>query len=572
MILTEALIINKARGMSRTTTTKDLSNMKSLNLWGQHISDISVLQSLPDLQVVSLAVNNIKDLSPFGSMRNLRELYLRKNLVSDPAQLLHLVNLPLLSHFWLEDNPVCSKIPQYRTTMLRLFPNLVRFDDQDVTPRERRNAQSQGPLSPQEKSSIFGTKPMTPSFAEAETPTSVSTQKKRDSVDDIYLRSSRDSGFAEGDDGSPFLHQRNVHLKNESLDEAGKTLWEFQKQNYQMPPEDEEMYARRRLNIQARSVPEDINFGAPVSSRMKEDHIIGAGVIDSFDWSMPNGKIMHKSGVKNDAVGGTSGLNRRSYTPPERTQVKGFGVKYGDHQTLSPSMYPRHKTEADAHFNVNSGIQVVGIKSLQPRSRIPHTIDMDIEHTRNDPQCHLAGASTRVEPMEEKKNIRRQKADFEDDKGHVRGAGMMIDANSFPVVEARRGCEITRPKTNQRPNWLTINSENVIKSIRDLSNSDDYDARQQIIEKQTLGASQDRELMQGKAAMEKVEKLAVDLLKTAESLNVSVVLGIMDVITEKIQVGGQGYGRDVLDKLRGRGLELSDVFAECALGGGKRRA
>ncbi|KAJ3249332.1 hypothetical protein HDU77_007780 [Chytriomyces hyalinus] len=140
MILTESLILSKAKGFSRTAASTDLSQIQSINLWGQNLIDVSCLERLVNLRVVSLPVNKISDLSVFATLPHLSELYLRKNEISDPRQLLHLTRLHHLTHLWISENPVCLKIPNYRLSMIRIFPQLSKLDDQPVTDRERKDA------------------------------------------------------------------------------------------------------------------------------------------------------------------------------------------------------------------------------------------------------------------------------------------------------------------------------------------------------------------------------------------------------------------------------------------------
>jgi Leucine-rich repeat (LRR) protein len=66
----------------------------------------------------------------------LRELYFRGNAISDLSQLQHLAKLPNLRVLWLQDNPCCSD-PNYRSTVLQLFPNLRRLDNIGVVSAER---------------------------------------------------------------------------------------------------------------------------------------------------------------------------------------------------------------------------------------------------------------------------------------------------------------------------------------------------------------------------------------------------------------------------------------------------
>ena len=42
-----------------------LDMVKNLNLWGNEISDVSVLSNLPNLEILSLSVNKITSLNDF---------------------------------------------------------------------------------------------------------------------------------------------------------------------------------------------------------------------------------------------------------------------------------------------------------------------------------------------------------------------------------------------------------------------------------------------------------------------------------------------------------------------------
>jgi hypothetical protein len=72
-------------------------------------------------------------------MINLRELYLRKNQISDPQQLYFLRNLTQLSVLWLQENPI-SSLPNYRRIVLKILPQLQTLDDVQVTHEERQEA------------------------------------------------------------------------------------------------------------------------------------------------------------------------------------------------------------------------------------------------------------------------------------------------------------------------------------------------------------------------------------------------------------------------------------------------
>ena len=56
-----------------------LAEIRNLNLWGNGISDVSVVQRMPNVEVLSLSVNKISTLKDFSYCPALQELYLRKN-------------------------------------------------------------------------------------------------------------------------------------------------------------------------------------------------------------------------------------------------------------------------------------------------------------------------------------------------------------------------------------------------------------------------------------------------------------------------------------------------------------
>ena len=82
--------------------------------------------------MIRSSISSLKDLS---HLTHLRELYLRKNQISDLHELLYLQELPYLSVLWLDENPIAS-LPDYRTLVLSILPKLQRLDDKDVTPDE----------------------------------------------------------------------------------------------------------------------------------------------------------------------------------------------------------------------------------------------------------------------------------------------------------------------------------------------------------------------------------------------------------------------------------------------------
>jgi Leucine-rich repeat (LRR) protein len=70
--------------------TDNLALIKNLNLWGNEISDVSLISEMPNLEVLSLSVNKISSLKDFVHCTRLQELYLRKNNISSLLELKYL--------------------------------------------------------------------------------------------------------------------------------------------------------------------------------------------------------------------------------------------------------------------------------------------------------------------------------------------------------------------------------------------------------------------------------------------------------------------------------------------------
>lgn len=116
--------------------TDNLSLIKNLNFWGGNLVDVSLVNSMPNLEVLSLSVNKIDTLSCFKNLKKLQELYLRKNNITNIKDIHYLTNLPNLKVLWLSENPI-TLTPGYREIVLKNLPNLIKLDDKNVTPEER---------------------------------------------------------------------------------------------------------------------------------------------------------------------------------------------------------------------------------------------------------------------------------------------------------------------------------------------------------------------------------------------------------------------------------------------------
>ena len=119
--MTEDMIVARTR-------VNDLACVKKLNCWGADLDDVSVLQRLENVEMLSLrwkiffafinklgtkgsfcySLNSIETLSDFQHCKKLQELFLRKNHINSLRELLWLKNLAKLKNLWLAENP-CSE-------------------------------------------------------------------------------------------------------------------------------------------------------------------------------------------------------------------------------------------------------------------------------------------------------------------------------------------------------------------------------------------------------------------------------------------------------------------------------
>lgn len=134
--LTRELILNKCK-------TDNLFLLKNLNFWGHDIEDVSILNNMPNVEVLALSINKITTLRDFQNCSKLQELYVRRNNIKSLSELRYLQHLPYLRILWLNENP-CDQHPNYRQTVINMLPNLQKLDNKEITSEERARAQYTG--------------------------------------------------------------------------------------------------------------------------------------------------------------------------------------------------------------------------------------------------------------------------------------------------------------------------------------------------------------------------------------------------------------------------------------------
>ena len=134
------------------TKTDRLSCIQTLNVWGCDLSDVSLIRQMPNLRILSLAVNKITSLRDLSDCYNLEELYLRDNRISDITELGYLCNLKKLRKLSLSSNPCCNDIG-YIDYIRKCIPWITELDGNSFSPhtsplRERPSPILESPLEP----------------------------------------------------------------------------------------------------------------------------------------------------------------------------------------------------------------------------------------------------------------------------------------------------------------------------------------------------------------------------------------------------------------------------------------
>ena len=129
MALSRELILAKCK-------TDNLKLLKKLNLWGVGFEDVSILNQMPNVEVLALSINKISSLKDFQNCGALQELYLRRNNIKNLAEIKYLQNLPYLHTLWLNENP-CADHPNYRQYVISHLPDLKKLDNQEITDAEK---------------------------------------------------------------------------------------------------------------------------------------------------------------------------------------------------------------------------------------------------------------------------------------------------------------------------------------------------------------------------------------------------------------------------------------------------
>ena len=127
------------------TNTNQPKNIRILNLWGNSLSEISILSNFPFLEKINLDSNLIEDISALNNLKNIKELSLKDNKINDINQIENLKNCKKLEKLSLINNPITTSM-NYFQKIIETLPNLKEIDNLDTKKIKLKNNNFNSPL------------------------------------------------------------------------------------------------------------------------------------------------------------------------------------------------------------------------------------------------------------------------------------------------------------------------------------------------------------------------------------------------------------------------------------------
>jgi Leucine-rich repeat (LRR) protein len=129
-------VLDLSNNSIKTTIGLDSLQIQELNLSGNCIADLSLLDTCPKLSSLDVSNNNIRTLSPLLKCGQLMWLNASNNQIELIRQCDFLSELNWLNTLLLSGNP-CSLKQFYRRRVIGKLPKLFKLDASDVTPEEK---------------------------------------------------------------------------------------------------------------------------------------------------------------------------------------------------------------------------------------------------------------------------------------------------------------------------------------------------------------------------------------------------------------------------------------------------
>ncbi|KAJ3011308.1 UNVERIFIED_CONTAM: hypothetical protein HDU68_001755, partial [Siphonaria sp. JEL0065] len=311
-------------------------------------------------------------------------------------------------NLWISENPFCDKIPNYRLSMIRLFPNLQKLDDKEVTDRERRDAAKFGDvssgsesggsplaLSPAKLSPIRATAINTPGpIKQRVNPTAqqqpqpripVQQPNRLQQLQQAQLQRQSTQNVFKDNTEAPFFD--NVLAIEQRYSQPPPK--NYQPRHSFSDSEDEQLRAQIELLQQQRQRRQTTE---PLSTSYDErplhpasttsDHLVGQGIIGSYD-------------------------SRQQKTKPKTPSKPSY-----DSQILREKQFQDHLSRGTRVAQVPIQ-QLVDHRRKHDDGRIPGT--------------HLSGADLRVEQNEldqQQRDFRMRNPNWDNENNHLEGASM----------------------------------------------------------------------------------------------------------------------------------------------------
>lgn len=127
--LEKAILAALNRQVNDYITTDDLNKIKTLDLSGSDLLDISEIELFTNLESLNISGNNIEDISAISELEHLVSLDMRDNKIDD---LTDLVRLESLKELYVADNPVADD-----PILIEIFDQMDKYDFEDYVMENR---------------------------------------------------------------------------------------------------------------------------------------------------------------------------------------------------------------------------------------------------------------------------------------------------------------------------------------------------------------------------------------------------------------------------------------------------
>lgn len=125
---------------------EQLPNLNTLNISSNGLASLSDLQSCPQLSTLIAERNHLSTAEGLAALlqcTSLHTLDLQHNKIEDTAVIDDIITqLPQLRCLYLAGNPVVSKVPNYRKSVIARCSQLTYLDDRPVSDEERLLAEA----------------------------------------------------------------------------------------------------------------------------------------------------------------------------------------------------------------------------------------------------------------------------------------------------------------------------------------------------------------------------------------------------------------------------------------------